>query len=409
MNSEFIPYGRQDITESDIRSVVETLKSDFLTQGPAISNFEQSLSHYLGVQHAIAVSNGTAGLHLACLALEIQRGDAVFIPAMTFAATANAVLYCGGTPIFVDIDPTTQFLSIESLLVAVDLAKKSGLNPRAVIPVYYAGRPSESMADLATIAQSNGLAIIEDACHALGAEYRLTEMEGFSYVGNSKIADLTVFSFHPVKHLTTGEGGAITTNRSDLAKKLRILRSHGITKEQNDFIQKDLALDPASHTHNVWYHEMQYLGFNYRITDIQAALGSSQLDRLTQSVQRRKDIAQLYDTAFVNLGSVKLPASHSSLVKNSYHLYALQIDFDELKTSRGQVMKELSSMGIGTQVHYLPVYRHPYYQKNSELWRRVDTPNSERFYQRELSIPMYSALSQEQCSKVIEAISVILC
>lgn len=401
---KLIPYGRQEITEQDIQIVIETLKSDFLTQGPAIQNFESSLSQYLGSTHAVAVSNGTAGLHIAYLAAGVQKGDAVFVPATTFAATANAAIYCGATPVFVDIDPNTLCMSPESLELAIDLALKAHLQPKIIAPVYFAGRPVDSMLKFIELAKHFGMLIIEDACHAIGAEYRLSDNNSFIKVGGSSFADMTVFSFHPVKHITTGEGGAVSTQNKELYKKLCLFRSHGITKDASHFVNRDLALDSSTGEHNSWYHEMQTLGYNYRLTDIQAALGKNQLSRIQQNISRRREIASQYDDAFKNIKHVITPPSDSMLAKHSYHLYPLRINFQDMGTTRQQFMQSLKKEGIGSQVHYLPVHWHPYYQDNKDLWKAVETPEAEKFYSQELSIPMYSSLSNEEINKVITII-----
>jgi UDP-4-amino-4,6-dideoxy-N-acetyl-beta-L-altrosamine transaminase len=397
-----IPYGRQDITEADIAAVVSTLKGDFLTQGPTIDTFEDALGAYLGSKHTVAVANGTAGLHIAYLALGVGKGDAVIVPAVTFAATANAALYCGATPIFADIDPISGGISLESAERAIGLAKSKGLNPKVIAPVHFGGRPCD-MGAVVTIARKYDLRIVEDACHAFGAEYRLSANASFQKVGSSEWTSMAVFSFHPVKHITTGEGGAVTTSDPKLATKLKALRSHGITKNSAEYLNKSRA--SANGLANPWYHEMQTLGLNYRLCDIQASLGQSQVSRATANIKRRREIAQMYDKAFQNFDFLKPAAGDSSTARHSYHLYPVQIDYEGLAISRAKFMNLLRELGVGSQVHYLPVFWHPYYENNRNLWLSDNCPNAEAFYARELSIPMYSTLSAEQQDLVIKAIS----
>ena len=397
---KFIPYGRQDISQSDIDAVVATLRSDFLTQGPAIEQFENALGEYLGAKHVIAVSNGTAGLHISYLAAGVGPGDAVIVPAITFAATSNAALYCGATPIFADVDLSTGEISPESVQQCVQIAKNAGLTPKAIAPVHYAGRPC-GMKSLIEVAEKQGLRIIEDACHALGAEYRITS-GSFQKVGSAPWTSMAVFSFHPVKHITTGEGGAVTTNNSNFAASLRKLRSHGITKDSQEFQNTHRATEQG--VSNPWYMEMQQLGLNYRLCDIQAALGTSQTTRLREMIYRRREIALNYDKAFKNHQYITTAASDGENGRHSYHLYPLQIDFRALKTTRSQFMGNLRELGVGTQVHYIPVYWHPYYENNRKLWLADHCPNAESFYANELSIPMYSAITPEEQKGVIEGI-----
>lgn len=400
----FIPYGRQDINDADIAAVVATLKSDYLTQGPAVEKFEEALAEYLGAKHVIAVSNGTAGLHIAYLAAGVSKGDAVIVPAITFAATANAALYCGATPVFADIDLSTGSINPESVERAIKLAKAKGLTPKVLATVHYAGRPCDMQA-LVEIAKTHGLTIIEDACHAVGAEYRLDPKEKFQKVGSADWTSMAVFSFHPVKHITTGEGGAVTTNDPKIAKNLRLLRSHGITKNAKDYQNQNRAFESGES--NPWYHEMQTLGLNYRTCDIQASLGESQLQRVTQMVSRRREIAATYDKAFANLPFITPAAADSESGRHSYHLYPIQVDFKGLKTTRAKFMSALREKGVGSQVHYLPVPWHPYYENNRDLWLSDDLKNAETFYGAEVSIPMYSAMSSNDDSRVIDAITAL--
>lgn len=406
---KFIPYGRQDIDDNDIAAVIEVLRSDYLTQGPAISDFENDFRSYIGSSFAIAVSNGTAGLHLAYLAAGAGPGDAIFVPAITFAATANAALYCGATPVFVDIDPETQCMSLSSLEEAISLASKNRLNPKIISLVYYAGRPVEDLQRFGSIATGHGMSIVEDACHALGAEYRTQEIEEYRKIGNSTIAAMTVFSFHPVKHITTGEGGMVTTNQPELAARLQMLRTHGITKEASLYQNRELSLDEKTGMPNLWYHEMQQLGFNYRITDIQAVLGRSQLKRLPTFIEKRREIASNYKMLFAGNGKIRTPYGDSALVKHGYHLYPIQIDFSKISLSKNQVMTKLKERGVGTQVHYIPVCWHPFYRNNAHLWLSVSISESASFYEKTVSIPMFSSLRESEYMWVSSMINEVVC
>jgi UDP-4-amino-4,6-dideoxy-N-acetyl-beta-L-altrosamine transaminase len=400
-----IPYGRQEITEADISAVVATLKSDYLTQGPAVERFEDTLGNYLGADHVVAVSNGTAGLHIAYLAAGVTSGDAVIVPAITFAATANAALYCGATPVFADVDIASGNLSIESVKRCIQLAKDAGLRPKILAPVHYAGRPC-NMPELCDIASKHGMLVVEDACHALGAEYREGSNGPFQKVGSAAWTSMTVFSFHPVKHITTGEGGAVTTQNPLLAQRLRLLRSHGITKNSTEYENKERAWEDDQL--NPWYHEMQSLGLNYRICDIQAALGESQLSRIVSMIKRRRLIASMYDNAFGNQKTLQPAASDTSYGLHSYHLYPVLIDYRTFNTTRAKFMSALREQGIGTQVHYIPVPWHPYYEGNRHLWLADDLHNAAIFYERELSLPMFSTLTDDDISKVINGVLSLL-
>ncbi|MCX6126878.1 MAG: UDP-4-amino-4,6-dideoxy-N-acetyl-beta-L-altrosamine transaminase [Proteobacteria bacterium] len=400
--NELIPYGRQDISEDDISAVVNILRGDFLTQGPAVERFESALAAYLNSGHVVAASNGTAGLHIAYLAAGIGKGDAVIVPAITFAATSNAALYCGATPVFADIDPETGGVCPKSVQRCVALANAAGLKVKAIAPVHFAGKPCELL-PLSEIARNYNLLIIEDACHALGAEYRLTEKEvAFDKVGSSKLASMTVFSFHPVKHVTTGEGGAVTTQDPDLAKRLRLFRSHGMTKSANDF--KNIQRATFGPLQNPWYMEMHELGLNYRLCDIQAALGESQVKRLPMFINRRREIAAQYNQAFAGKRNISPAARDSANTRHSYHLYPLRVNFASLDQSRASFMSALRKKGVGSQVHYIPVLWHPFYESHSNLWMSDTIEGAVKFYDEELSIPMYPGMSDQEVQNVIEVI-----
>lgn len=397
-----IPYGHQDISDDDISAVINVLRGEYLTQGPAIDHFESELGSFLSAKHTVAVSNGTAGLHIAYLAAGIGPGDAVIVPGITFAATSNAALYCGAVPIFADIDPKTACISPDSVLRCIEIGKKAGLNVKAIAPVHYAGLPCD-MTTLAMIAKKHGLFIIEDACHALGAEYRLSTNASFQKVGSADFTTMAVFSFHPVKHITTGEGGAVTTNDPELAKRLRLLRSHGITKDASDYQNKQRATTNGER--NPWYHEMQWLGLNYRMCDIQAALGQSQARRAKSILERRRDIAKQYDQAFANRSGITPAPADRDNAKHGYHLYPIRVDFAKFGHTRTSFMSALRELGVGSQVHYIPVPWHPYYENHKNLWLSDNLEESAKFYDLELSIPMFSKMTTQEVERVVNAVT----
>ncbi len=399
-----IPYGRQSISENDIETVIRVLRSDYLTQGPQVPRFEKALSDFIGAKHVYALANGTAGLHVAALALGLGKGDAVFVPAITFAATANAVLYVDATPVFVDIDPDSGLMSMASLKKAYQLALEAGLKPKAIFVVHFAGLPCDSMVEMQAFAKENSLSIVDDACHALGAEYRIAPTSPLQKVGSAGFSDISVFSFHPVKHITTGEGGALATADEELAQAIAKLRSHGITKDHSLYLNKSLAHTADGSALNPWYHEMQDLGFNYRLCDIQAALGTSQMESIGNNLRRRREIALAYDDGLKGLSWLKTPVGSSENRLHSYHLYPVQIDFEKIGTSRANFMKRLAEREVGSQVHYIPVHWHPYYQMNSSRWLAAHTPNAKKFYEQELSIPMYHSLDEVGVYRVIETL-----
>lgn len=399
MLDKIIPYGRQDISDEDIASVVRVLRSDFLTQGPAVESFEASFSEYIGCSHSVAVSNGTAGLHIAYLAAGVGPGDAVIVPAITFAATANAAVYCGGTPVFCDVDPETACISIDSLKQAIILAKSNGLKIKVITPVHYAGRPCD-MASIYEVSKNENAVVIEDACHAIGAEWRYNSNEEWLKIGKLPHTSMTVFSFHPVKHITTGEGGMITTNSLELALRLRKLRSHGIEKNPTFFQNKENAFDRSTATPNPWYYEMQEMGFNYRMCDIQAALGESQIKRLDKFIEERRFVAQFYYKNLVGTADLLLPPEDTASARNSLHLFPIRSD--KICSGRAKLMNQLRELGIGTQVHYLPVPEHPFYQNKN--YPMTTIPLSHKYYASSLSIPMHTSLSQSQLSNIVAAV-----
>ena len=393
MKQNTIPYGKHFIDKDDIEAVVNILKHKNLTQGPAVKSFEKKLAKYVGAKYAVAVSSWTAGLHIACIAAGVTRDDKVITSPITFVASSNAALYCGATPIFSDIDSKTINICTEKLKDTININPDS----KVIIPVHFAGLSCD-MKSIKKIADSNQMIVIEDAAHALGAKY-----EDGSMVGSCKYSDMTGFSFHPVKSIAAGEGGMITTNNPELYIKLLRLRSHGINKLDDKFINKKNAY--TNGIKNPWYYEMQELGFNFRITDIQCALGESQLKKLDEFVTRRTELAKRYDIAFSGLKYLK-PIHQNYRDQSSHHLYVLRINFKNCSTTRAEFMNMLREKGILTQVHYLPVTSQPFYQKLG--YNTSDYPESYKFYQEAISIPMYYSLTNEEQDYVIDNIKSIL-
>lgn len=375
-----IPYGKQFISEEDIRAVVSTLTSDFLTQGPKIEEFEKAFAAYIGCKYAVAVSNGTAALHLTALALDVNEHTKVITSPITFAASANCIRYCGGSVTFADIDPQTAILSIESVRKILESVPKGTYH--GLIPVDFAGYPAD-MEAFRALADEYGLWIVEDACHAPGGYF--TDSKGAKqFCGNGVYADMAIFSFHPVKHIACGEGGMVTTNDEKLYKKLIKLRTHGITK------------DPALllENHGGWYYEMQELGYNYRLTDFQAALGITQLARAEEGLQRRRDIAKNYDSAFAEAGVATLDTPQNG--EHAYHLYIV------LSNDRKGLYDYLRTQNIIAQVHYIPVHTLPYYKGLGH--KKGECPSAEDYYTQCLSLPMYPTLTDEEQAYVIDKI-----
>jgi len=398
---KFLPYGHQGITQEDIDAVVEVLKSDWLTQGPMVAAFEEALARKLGTAHAVACSSGTAALHLAMLALGIGPGDKVATSANTFLADANCARYVGADVVFADVDPDTGILAVPSLerLLAADVERRI----KVIIPVHFAGQPA-ALPRIHELAQAHGATLVDDACHALGASY---EHDGaWHVVGSGAHAAMTVFSFHPVKHVTSGEGGAVATSDDRLANRLRLFRNHGMIRQ--DFEIPAMALAPDGSA-NPWYYEMPALGYNYRLTDIQSALGYSQLRRLDGSVHRRNEIARLYHRLIAEHfepGLVR-PLETAPGVVHAYHLFVVRIDFARLRIPRAAVMTRLRRAGIGTQVHYIPVPLQPYYRSYGGT-KPGDFPGAEAYYAQALSLPMYPDLTDGDCIRVIEELALVL-
>ena len=368
-------YGRQWIEQEDVDAVAEVLRSEWLTCGPMVERFEQAVSQFVGAREAVAVSSGTAALHAAMNCAGIQPGDEVIVPSMTFAATANSVLYCGGKPVFADVDADTL------LIDPAEVRKKTTKKTKAIVAVDYAGQACE-YATLRSIAGEHKLTLIADACHALGAT------DGDKRVGT--LADLTVFSFHPVKHITTCEGGMIVCEDAASADRMRSFRNHGIDSDARERAAK-----------GGWYYEMNDLGYNYRLSDVQCALGVAQMRRLPQWLERRKEIARHYDEAFEGLGGVR-PLVKRAGVSHAYHLYVVRFEFSKAK--KEEIFAGLRAEGIGANVHYIPVHLHPYYRKNLGTGPGL-CPVAERAYEQIISLPMFPAMSNEDVGDVIEAVS----
>ena len=398
---KFLPYGRQTITQDDIDAVVEILRSDWLTQGPSIDCFEQALAQRLGAKHVVACATGTAALHLTMLALGIGPGDQIVTTPNTFLADANCARYVGADAIFSDIDANTGNLDVNHLARTLEHDRERRI--KAIIPVHFGGQPVDLPA-IKALAEAHGAVVVDDACHALGASY---EHDGVKHtVGDGAHAAMTVFSFHPVKHVAMGEGGAVATNDDTLADQLRIFRNHGMTKEH--FQQPEMALMPDGRP-NPWYYEMQQLGLNYRVTDMQCALGLSQLKRLDWSVRRRNEIAHCYRELIpehFEAGTVE-PLELRDNVTHAYHLFVVRINYERFGVSRAELMLRLREAGIGTQVHYIPVPLQPYYRKACGT-RPGDFPNAEAYYARALSLPMYPDLTESDCIRVVEELALIL-
>jgi UDP-4-amino-4,6-dideoxy-N-acetyl-beta-L-altrosamine transaminase len=398
----FLPYGRQWLDDDDIAAVVAVLRSDWLTQGPAVEAFERALAARVGAAYAIACANGTAALHLAALALDLVPGDAVVVPAVTFVATANVVRHAGAEVAFADVDPATGLMGPDHVLAAVRRAEAAGGRVRAVIPVHFAGQTVD-IAALGALARERNLAVIEDACHALGAESTGTGGV-WSPVGGCAGSVMTAFSFHPVKTIAAGEGGAVTTNDAALARRLRRLRNHGLTRERGDFTETGQAF-ASDGTANPWYYELPEPGFNYRLTDIQSALALSQLGKLDRFVARRRDLVDFYDGALASLAPGVLPPVRVSGCRPAWHLYCARVDFVGLGRERAGVMAALRDRGVGSQVHYIPVHRQPYYRRR---YGDLALPGAEAHYARALSLPLYPAMSDDAAARVVEAVFEIL-
>lgn len=376
----YLSYGKQTVDESDIQAVVDVLKGDYLTTGPFVKEFEDKVANYVGAKYAVAVSNGTAALHMACFAAGIKDGDEVIVSPMTFAASANAVLYCGGTPVFADIDPVTY--NIDPDRIEEKITDKT----KAIIPVDFSGQ-SVDMDRIKEIADKHDLIIIEDAAHALGSEYKGRKIGSQS--------DMVEFSFHPVKPITTAEGGIVTTNDEELYKKMMIFRTHGITREQ----------EVLNENHGPWYYEQQHLGYNYRLTDVQSALGTSQMNKINDFITRRREIVEQYNEAFKDLKEIVTP-SEAEFSDSGWHIYVIKVKPELLTTTRKEIFEALQAENIGVNVHYLPVYLHPYYRDLG--YAKGICPNAEELYENMITLPLFPSMSNEDVNDVVVAVKKVI-
>ncbi|MBW2737279.1 MAG: UDP-4-amino-4,6-dideoxy-N-acetyl-beta-L-altrosamine transaminase [Deltaproteobacteria bacterium] len=400
ITSKLIRYGSQFVDESDVQSVIDVLNSTMLTQGPKVAEFESALCNETDADFAVCLNSGTSALHISCLASGVGNGDEVITSPITFVASANCAVYCGARPVFADINPDTYNISPE------EIEKKITRHTKVIIPVDFAGQSCDmdTIHQIVSIAEKkygHKIYVIEDACHALGSLYKNKK------VGSCAFSDMTVMSFHPVKHITTGEGGVVLTNDEGLLRKLRLSRSHGITSDPVEFVNRDLAFrsdaSDSESTVNPWYYEQIALGYNYRITDIQCALGISQLQKLARFCKRRREIVNQYNAAFKDLEFIRIPFEDNSCDSN-FHLYVLLFDFEKINIDRAGFILELQKKGIQTQVHYIPVYLHSFYRKHfGTNWG--DCPNAEQYYKHCLSIPLNPAMVEEDVERVIREIT----
>ena len=378
---DFIPYGRHEVSEADIEAVVDVLRNRDLTQGPAVPAFEEAVSRYCGVKHAVAVNSGTSALHIACLALDVGPGDVIWTSPITFVASANCARYCGGEADFVDIDPRTSNMDVRALKAKLESTKQI---PKVVIPVHLGGLSCE-MAEIGELAKRYGFRVVEDASHALGSTYRGER------VGNCRYSDITVLSFHPVKLITSGEGGMCTANDPALGRRMALLRSHGITRERDEMTHQP---------DGPWYYQQTALGLNYRMTDIHAALGSSQLKRLEPFLRRRNDLADRYDRLLAGSG-LRLPAREAHAA-SAWHLYIVGWNAERSGLTRAQAFERLRAAGIGVNVHYIPVHLQPYYRARG--FREGQFPNAEAYYASAITLPLYPAMTDAQQDRVVGAL-----
>jgi len=375
--TDFLPYGHQWIDDGDIDAVVEALKSDWITQGPRVNEFESRVAEYCGAKYAVAVSSGTAALHAACAVAGISSGDEAITTPVTFAATANAVVYCGGKPVFADIRADTLNIDPD------EIRKRLSPQTKAILPVDFTGHPAD-LKQIMAIAREKGLVVIEDASHALGAEYEGRKI--------GSLADMTILSFHPVKHITTGEGGMVLTDSKEFCEKLRVFRHHGIVKNNPD--------------NEPWYYDIHEPGYNLRLTDFQCALGISQLKKLDRFVRIRRDIASRYNQAFADVAEIITPVEGKG-VKSAYHIYVIQLLAERLSADRKAVFNALRAENIGVNVHYMPLHLHPFYQREFG-YKKGDFPRAERYYERAITLPIFPKMSDEDVENVIKAVKKVI-
>jgi len=382
VRDKLLPYGQQWIDEEDIKAVIEVLRSDWITQGPKVSEFEEEFANYVGAKYAVAVNSGTAALHAACFAAQIEREDEVITTPITFAASANCIIYQGGTPVFADIDADT--LNIDP----VEIKKKITKRTKVLIPVDFTGLPVD-LEKILQIAKDNNLIIIEDASHALGATYKGSKI--------GSISDMTIFSFHPVKHITTGEGGMITTSNKEYYERLKLFRTHGITKDKDKLLNYD----------GPWYYEMQELGYNYRLTDFQCALGISQLKKIDKIIQGRRKIVKKYNSEFKNMPELKIPEINPAGSNSAWHIYMIQLNLKRIKVGRREIFEALRAENIGVNVHYIPIHLQPYYKKRFG-YRHGDFPRAENYYSRAITLPIFPKMSEKDVDNVVSAVTKII-
>lgn len=400
----FLPYGRHCIDESDVAAVAQVLRGEWLTQGPAVQGFEDTLAARLGVDHAIAVNSGTAALHLAVLAAGLEPGDRAVVPALTFLATANAVRFAGGEVVFADVDPETGLMGAGQLSEALDRAASDGGGGpvKLVLQVHLNGQCADPPA-IRAITDDRGLKLIDDSCHAIGASYD-TGGGGQAAIGSCRDCDFATFSFHPVKTIAMGEGGAVTTNDTAAAARIRRLRSHAMVRGDGPFTQAELALDPQG-APNPWYYEMLEIGFNYRPGDLHCALGRSQLAKLDDFVAARRTLAARYDEVLAPLAPLVAPVARRPECSPAWHLYVVMIDFEAAGVDRARVVRGLRDRGIGTQVHYLPVCHQPYYRDRHGA---QTVPGADRYYARALSLPLFVGMTVADVERVVDALQAVL-
>jgi UDP-4-amino-4,6-dideoxy-N-acetyl-beta-L-altrosamine transaminase len=399
VSGRFLPYGAQDIDASDLAAVAEALQSGYLTTGPRVGEFETAFAKSVGARHAVVSNSGTAALHLACIALDLGPGDSVVVPAVTFLATANAARFCGVDVIFADVDRDTGRLTAETFEAA--LAQNPRAAVRAVLPVHLNGHCVD-MPAIRAIAEPRGIAVIEDACHAIGGRHQAGN-RSLAPVGSCALSELACFSLHPVKTITSGEGGVTTTNDAAAYRRMLSFRTHGMVREPSEFLRPELGLDDEG-VANPWYYEMQALGYNYRITDFACALGLSQLKRLDPYAKRRRELAARYDRMLVPLAPLIRPVPPAPGDDPVLHLYAVLIDFERVGRSRAKVMRDLKAAGIGTMVHYIPVNRQPYYR---QLYGETRLPGADAYYERVLSIPLYPTMQDGDVDRVVDALQAL--
>ncbi len=381
VRSKLLPYGHQWIDDEDIAAVAEVLEADWITQGPKVGEFERKVAEYCGAKYAVAVSSGTAALHAACAASGLSLGDEAIITPLTFSATANAVVYCRAQPVFADIEEDTLNIDLK------EIGKKLSPRTRAILPIDFAGHPCD-IDEIKALAEARGLIVIEDASHALGAEYKGKRI--------GSLSDMTIFSFHPVKHITTGEGGMVLTNSEEFYEKLKIFRHHGITRDKSK-----LSKDKGG-----WYYEIHNLGYNLRLSDFQCALGISQMKKLDGFIQRRREIATNYNQAFAEMEEIITPVE-KDYVKAVYHIYVIQLRLGKLKVGRGQIFEALTAENIGVNVHYIPVHLQPFYQREFGC-KEGDYPKVERYYDGAITLPIFPKMSDEDVDDVIEAVRKVI-